>query len=436
MAIFTSFKKYFEITGLSFNSNIITVGEETNYSISIKNVSGKKISSMRADMRLYYKATDDTVRGSESATVYSGNLEYGYGSISWENGATKTFTGKFTFVPAAAYPPNITTRLLQLFKGSDAGYSESYGGNERLGLTLNISTNATFSDGSNTDIFFDLRGENSEHLYVIDARYKPSIITFMSERSIESIPNDEGENLLMNIHLGKSIAAKPEVMSLYLYYQNRENPTVEPFVVTLTGKIEDALASEIQEVLYKTLDKNSDWDLLLWFGDKYESTTMSFFVSRAFANVHLSGASTGGVCFGSFSKATEGKPLFQCYYPAEFESGIKGGFTYQSGEVNTGGKWIDGKSIYRNIVEINVATVNSRVDYVATLPNVDVLMDLRASITRTANTGRRYPACFWYSDSNYHSIWLEYPDSLSVKTSHAITGYVIIEYTKLEEASA
>jgi hypothetical protein len=103
------------------------------------------------------------------------------------------------------------------------------------------------------------------------------------------------------------------------------------------------------------------------------------------------------------------------------------------GEVETGGRWLDGKKIYRAIYSINVATTGSRVDYVVTIPHVDTLVDLRASITRTASLERRYPASFWYSDSNYHFVWLEYPDSLTVKTSHAITGYVIIEYTKTND---
>lgn len=285
------------------------------------------------------------------------------------------------------------------------------------------------SFGSRVDVTFPLT--------LLDAWYRPGVRLFTAERSTGETPDDEGENLLMSIHLGKSALAKPEVMSMYLYYQDRANPEEEPAVVTLTGKITDALANEIQEVLYKTLGKNSDWDLLLWFGDEYESVTARFFVSRAFANVHLSGASTGGVCFGSFSKATENKPLFQCYYPAEFEAGIRGVTSYVSEEIPTGGTWIDGKPIYRRVMEISVATLNSRVDVdMNPLPNVETLIDLRASLIRPSDAARRFPACFWFSDANYHSVWMGGPNTLSVKTSSVITGYVIIEYTKSEEASA
>ena len=46
MAIFTSDKGYFEVVSLSFAPDIITLGEETAFRLSIKNVSGKKIGSI------------------------------------------------------------------------------------------------------------------------------------------------------------------------------------------------------------------------------------------------------------------------------------------------------------------------------------------------------------------------------------------------------
>lgn len=279
------------------------------------------------------------------------------------------------------------------------------------------------SFGSRTDASFTLT--------LLDAWYNPSIPVFTAERSIGANPNDEGENLLMNIRLGKSAVAKPEVMSMYLYYQDRAKPDEDPAVIVLTGKITDALSQEIQIVISETLGKNSDWDLLLWFGDKYESATLKLFVSRAFANVHLSGTSTGGVCFGSFSKATNNNPLFQCYYPAEFEAGIKGGFTYQSAELYTGGKWIDGRKIYRRVVSFSVTAKNTKTA-VADLPEIGALIQLHGFMSRSVD-GPFLPLSFWYNDTDYNSAWIE-SSQLYVKSSHVITaGCAVIEYTKSNE---
>ena len=38
-------------------------------------------------------------------------------------------------------------------------------------------------------------------------------------------------------------------------------------------------------------------------------------VDRAFANLHLSGQSTGGVAIGKFSASAYGNPLFECAFP-------------------------------------------------------------------------------------------------------------------------
>ena len=122
--------------------------------------------------------------------------------------------------------------------------------------------------------------------------------------------------------------------------------------------------------------------------------------------------------------------MFQCYYPAEFVKGIKGGFTYESEEVNTGGKWIDGKSIYRRIVPFTLNTTGSR-QVIATIPGIDTLINIYGNVHR--NGTARYPITFFFTTSNYHSIWMETETDLVARTTHAMGGHVILEYTKLVE---
>lgn len=431
MAVFTSFNKNFEVTAISFSPNIITVGEETSYSISIKNVSGKKISGMYAQMKLFYKATDGKVHGSNSVFVYGGS-GYDLKSISWASGSTKTFTGKFVFMPTSAYPPNIDTRLLPLYKGSDAGYSAAFGGNERLGLMLNITTNATFNDGSNTDLFFDLRGENSEYLLVLDAKYKPAITIFDAERSSGADPDDEGENLLATIGLSVNSEAKLEYLGLELRYRARGDSTAPTNVIDITSVMTSALDNTIVTLINDIFEKNTDWDVTLWFGDQYENATAAIVVSRAFVNVHLSGASTGGVCFGSFSKSTEGNPLFECYYPARFFGGIHGVSNYQEGEVKTGGTWIDGKPIYRKAVHVDITSLNINYTVANIGVNVDSLISIGGILVRDGNT--QWPPNYYVSDTSYCSVWLNATDgSIRAKTSAAHSGYLVFEYTKATE---
>ena len=91
------------------------------------------------------------------------------------------------------------------------------------------------------------------------------------------------------------------------------------------------------------------YTLTLTLGDDYEQVIYTDTVMQSFARLHLSGASTGGVAVGKFSAATEGHPLFEVAedHEAIFYGGIRGVTDYDSEEVATGGKWIDGKPIYR-----------------------------------------------------------------------------------------
>ena len=65
-------------------------------------------------------------------------------------------------------------------------------------------------------------------------------------------------------------------------------------------------------------------------GDAYELMVFTATVPRAFANLHLSGCTTGGVAFGKFSASAEGSPLFECTYPAIFTGGVDIGVDWQA----------------------------------------------------------------------------------------------------------
>lgn len=53
-----------------------------------------------------------------------------------------------------------------------------------------------------------------------------------------------------------------------------------------------------------------------------EAVAVAFLIGNVFTNVHLAGASTGGVRFGGYSTATEDNPKFECDYPAYLYGGI------------------------------------------------------------------------------------------------------------------
>ena len=70
-----------------------------------------------------------------------------------------------------------------------------------------------------------------------------------------------------------------------------------------------------------SFDAGSGYEITCAYGDEYESETLVYTLSAAFANVNLSGTGKG-VAFGKFSASTEENPLFECAYPAKFQNDV------------------------------------------------------------------------------------------------------------------
>ena len=91
------------------------------------------------------------------------------------------------------------------------------------------------------------------------------------------------------------------------------------------------------------------YTLTLLLGDAYDQIAATDLVMRSFARIDFAKAKNGGVAIGMFSTATDAEPKFEVDESHEsfLYGGIHGVNNYRSGEVATGGHWIDGKPIYR-----------------------------------------------------------------------------------------
>ena len=125
-------------------------------------------------------------------------------------------------------------------------------------------------------------------------------------------------------------------------------------------------------------------------------------IVREKALLHLSGCKNGGVAIGKFSSATEnavfypienedgtyeqgyesGGPLFEVdkTHRSIFSGGIQGVTNYSSGEVTTGGTWIDGKPIYRYVRWHNETFNVGEANYVEGPSDVDVMIELKGML--------------------------------------------------------
>lgn len=426
MAIFTSHNGNFQVEAISFTPDVIAKGEEVSYSISIKNISGKNITRLIMGMRLRFKDRDGVVRSSDDSRVF-GQLPLESSPGYWNNGQTVTFTGSFKLT--SYYELDNSARVLPVYRASDVGYD----GDGDVGLVLDITTDAVLNGMQNSDLFYNLRGANSEYLTVLDGRYTPAIPVFAAERSSGETSDDEGENLLTSLRLTLSDRAFPERLLLLLRY--RDKAGAANGVMDISSLMDAALTDETTTLIRETFDKNTDWKLSLWFGDTYESAEAEIEVPKSFANVHLSGASTGGVCFGGFSKAEEGKPLFQCYYPSQFHGGIDGVNNFVLGEVKTGGRWLDGMPVYRSVFAFDFPQAGSGLE-IGRVEGVGTLVGMDGSVKwDDSDAPFQLPLTHYLAANNYHQVFFM-GDVLVMNTANACSGHVIVDYTKaVEEAS-
>lgn len=209
---------------------------------------------------------------------------------------------------------------------------------------------------ASTDSF--LAEADVPNFVILDARCSPSIPAFSVERT-----EDEAETIKVTLKLGlaadltdtQKARMIPKLVDgsgteITLHYTTLDN--------LLTGVVDSTT------LVTDTFDKAVNHDLTLTFGDAYESASAKADIDRSFANLHLSGKSTGGACFGGFCTSTEGNPKLETYYPIYAYAGIAvgGGGAYSTDEVDTGSKWIDGKTIYRKVLEFTSITNGSNND--------------------------------------------------------------------------
>ena len=322
MAFPVSDKGYFQITALSFSPSIIAMGESTTVTVTLKNVSGKTVGSCYINMYGKYPAASAAQGMGSTASVYlHGGPSFAMTAINWSNNATKTFTGTVNF--SGSYPVDTDNYVLDLSKTR---------------VFVQIVTNVTFASGGNYDNFTSLCGSSGEYLTVLQKRDNPRL-----NLEINRTPNDEAVAVATSV----SLAADSDLTTLSahgytftLYRTSAHNPaTVSDTVTTLNCTLSQMYTGIVNSTsaITTTFSNGSDWYFLLRLTNGKETAYAHASIPRAFANVHMSGCTTGGVAFGKFSSATEGGPKFECEYPAYFSSGVFDGTGHEIGGVQTAG---------------------------------------------------------------------------------------------------
>lgn len=171
--------------------------------------------------------------------------------------------------------------------------------------------------------------------------------------------------------------------------------------------------------------------------DFFESTQQVFTLDKAggYMNVEKHGVGIG--------MRTTGKMLnekFESAWPAYFYAGIHGVTNYSANEIATGGRWIDGRPIYRKVLSVECPNINTSYYSSDSVQNVDTVIGLNIitmATNRSSGLNLIIESGRYYSSSNYVRTNLEQLPNNSNNYrifwwSNAVIGtaYAIVEYTK------
>lgn len=282
------------------------------------------------------------------------------------------------------------------------------------------------------------------NVVMIDRVYMPRIPDFGAERYAFGEVIEDGTDLLVKCMLAfDNVAVKsaPSFEARLYYEQGKEVSNASPYISVVSGVTLNPyiLTKRISQADYGVSFTNAqDFTLMLWFGDEFESIYQFGYIFEAFANMHLSGCSTGGVCFGGFSTSEEGEPKFECHYPAYFYGGIITGALkdYSTDEIDTDMKWIDGKKIYRKAVEIGKVGNSASVDTAINTGPMSSIISVGGIGYTAAGVIRPLPFVNPNNTTDNASLTVRnYASSPEIRINTGSSGalasaLVIVEYTK------
>lgn len=316
------------ISDITSNATVWAPGEEVSISFKLKNASTRKFNEMALAVALKKSSFTGTATGNNDIFLHwiLGTASTRPTNVSIAAGKSKTFSATFV----------VTEQI--------ASYFSENKNIRTVPICIFYAVDTSVPDVLNS------RSVEIPDLRIMNHRFNPRVESFKLVRAVKKVVdgvnvfsiNDEGENVLttlkLNINSGNYDYKKFFTAKLYWKKGGKAGSasTADPFV-DITDKIASLLSgiASDHDLLAKVVsesgqqpgifDKAYDWDFLLVFGDAYETALENTRtdLGMAFANLHLSGVSTGGACFGGFCTSKFEHPKLESYYPIRPYGGIE-----------------------------------------------------------------------------------------------------------------
>ena len=121
-------------------------------------------------------------------------------------------------------------------------------------------------------------------------------------------------------------------------------------------------------------------------------------------------------------------------HPLYAYNGINGVNRYDEGEVDTGGVWLDGKKIYRQVFAGEVAGGTTNDTLLGTIPDIEAIVRMEGVYVRTGDSRVLVHAIPYYNSATRYFLPFCNPETgeFFVQATHAGTAHLIVDYTKKE----
>ena len=288
----------FSVTSCTVNKSIIAPTDTVDFTITIKNITGSKV--VKFGIAFYFNSEDLGISSGGWVPPFSPEA-----SVSWANNTSKTFS--FSICPDSILSQSINLSYYNSKLKPRLAALKT--------LPFRIWMTGVCSDGCGIGDDYTF-----SNLRYIDQWYRP-VITLDAWR----YPDDESEGLAATMKVELADGPNGSRFTATMHYaQDGKATTASPvFNMNVDRDVLFGVGySANTAILPGTFNNGSVFSFLLVVSDGYETATAQITVDRAFANLHLSGKTTGGVAFGRFSTAQQGVPKFECDYPSYLYGGI------------------------------------------------------------------------------------------------------------------
>lgn len=282
---------------------------------------------------------------------------------------------------------------------------------------------------------FDVLPYSSPQLLFAVARYS-EILDDQGHVSYEE--SDDGEDVWVNAQVDVSSLNNSNAWTLKLSYTPNDNDGVLP--ITLISESDGGLFNYPNDpdepgdrsLINLRFSTANDYTFTAILTDQFNNTEVTTYIykSDGYFNVEKTGVAVG---MRSTGTAEEKKFEVDHEYESHFYGGIAGISNYVTGEVLTGGHWINGEPIYRNVIVGNTTLTNGQVELYSfsNLPSVFIKYN---AFIKTPD-GNWYPITYTYNanenwttniyiESSTGKIWAQAGSSMRKNVDYIL----ILEY--------